>query len=238
MKTPTRILFGALAALLVTGSAQASIITASASAPTVDGADIAVLTGIQGNNDAEDTLWSNKPSRGQTFTTASNAAGYDLSAFSFYNNIGWSNPTGAAIDVRVRSSGGTILLAETGLAPRTNNTWVTAALASSVHLAPNTSYAIEFQSFTDYPAAEASGGTWDGFAIAKVNTDYMGGTAYMTPNGTPITGPMTAEAFDRAFHVNLTASSELSPVPEPGSMLGLGCLLGAGAFLRTRRRHD
>ena len=238
MKSPTRILFCGLAALLVAGTAQAAFITVSASAPTVDGADIAVLTGIQGNTDSEDTLWSNKPSRGQTFTTASNAAGYDLSAFSFYNNIGWSNPNGAAIDVRVRNSGGTILLAETGLAPRSNGTWVTAALASSVHLAPNTTYGIEFQSFTDYPAAEALGGTWDGFAVAKVDTDYTGGTAYTTPNGTPITGPMTAETFDRAFHVNLTASSEVSPVPEPSSMLGLGCLVGAGALLRTRRRND
>lgn len=28
-----------------------------------------------------------------------------------------------------------------------------------------------------------------------------------------------------------------SPVPEPSSMLGLGCLVGAGALLRTRRRN-
>lgn len=30
---------------------------------------------------------------------------------------------------------------------------------------------------------------------------------------------------------------QISAVPEPGSMLGLGCLIGAGALLRTRRRH-
>ncbi len=29
----------------------------------------------------------------------------------------------------------------------------------------------------------------------------------------------------------------LTPVPEPGSLLALGCLVGSGAFLRTRRRH-
>ncbi len=28
-----------------------------------------------------------------------------------------------------------------------------------------------------------------------------------------------------------------TPVPEPGSLLALGCLVGSGAFLRTRRRH-
>ncbi len=33
-------------------------------------------------------------------------------------------------------------------------------------------------------------------------------------------------------------SYEMSAVPEPSSMLGLGCLVGAGALLRTRRRND
>ena len=31
--------------------------------------------------------------------------------------------------------------------------------------------------------------------------------------------------------------SNLTAVPEPGTLLALGCLLGSGAFLRTRRRH-
>lgn len=29
---------------------------------------------------------------------------------------------------------------------------------------------------------------------------------------------------------------EMSPIPEPGSLLALGCLVGSGAFLRSRRR--
>jgi len=30
--------------------------------------------------------------------------------------------------------------------------------------------------------------------------------------------------------------SNLTSIPEPGSLLALGCLVGSGAFLRTRRR--
>jgi uncharacterized protein with beta-barrel porin domain len=40
-------------------------------------------------------------------------------------------------------------------------------------------------------------------------------------------------SLDSKF-INLTLS--LTAIPEPGSLLALGCLVGSGAFLRTRRR--
>jgi len=36
--------------------------------------------------------------------------------------------------------------------------------------------------------------------------------------------------------LGVTYSYELTPIPEPGSLLALGCLVGSGAFLRMRRR--
>lgn len=41
-----------------------------------------------------------------------------------------------------------------------------------------------------------------------------------------------------AFSVgNVVVHYNFTAVPEPGSLLALGCLVGSGAFLRTRRRH-
>ena len=46
--------------------------------------------------------------------------------------------------------------------------------------------------------------------------------------GSNVTSPLSGGHF-----INLTT---LSAVPEPGTLLALGCLLGSGAFVRTRRR--
>ena len=35
---------------------------------------------------------------------------------------------------------------------------------------------------------------------------------------------------------NIAITGTLSAIPEPGSLIALGCLVGSGAFLRTRRR--
>ena len=109
MKSPTRILFCGLAALLVAGTAQAAFITVSASDPTVDGADIAQIgtSGTRSSNN--DYIWSGDPILGQTFTTLSNPSGYDLSAFRFYNVIPFERINLSAINVRVRDSAYNVL---------------------------------------------------------------------------------------------------------------------------------
>ena len=60
---------------LLAGGSQAATLTTSTTAPTVDGADIAMLdlTGISGVG----KFWSGEGfAAGQTFTTGSNAGGY------------------------------------------------------------------------------------------------------------------------------------------------------------------
>jgi hypothetical protein len=206
---------------------QAATITISASAPTVDGADIAETTGTLVDNN--DYIWFNQPNRGQTFTTLSNASGYDLSAFSFYNIAPFTGALLSAINVRVRNSSNAILLDETGSAPRTPNRWVTATLATPVHLNPLTTYGIEFQSFTVDPQGPPLNDptlTWDGFPFANLGEVYAGGTGY---SGTTNVDPAVInKEYDYAFHANLTASFA---VPEPSTfvlatlgLVGLGCV--------------
>jgi len=45
----------------------------------------------------------------------------------------------------------------------------------------------------------------------------------------------TGEPSQRIDNIAITGNL-FSAVPEPGSMLALGCVIGSGAFLRTRRR--
>jgi autotransporter-associated beta strand protein len=71
--------------------------------------------------------------------------------------------------------------------------------------------------------ALAEGGSFD-TALNKWTINYsdsIGGSNFI---GTP-TGSF----------INLTAGA-LTAIPEPGSLLALGCLVGSGAFLRSRRR--
>ncbi|MCG8584288.1 MAG: hypothetical protein MI757_06210, partial [Pirellulales bacterium] len=85
--------FAALIAVVATYSIaapiQAATLSWSASAPTVDGADIANFTGsstdagnVQGGDDGATYVAHDRPALGQTFTTGSNALGYDLNAIS------------------------------------------------------------------------------------------------------------------------------------------------------------
>ena len=66
---------------------QMLTVTASAIAPTIDGADIAMLDAI-GQFDPggdEGHVWSNRPIQGQTFTTGANPTGYNLNSVTLQN---------------------------------------------------------------------------------------------------------------------------------------------------------
>ena len=69
-----------LAAPAIVRADTIGTITASATAPTVDGADIANLGTPTSLDDTNGVIWYDTAVRGQTFTTGSNAAGYDLDA--------------------------------------------------------------------------------------------------------------------------------------------------------------
>lgn len=216
--------------LAACGTSQAATMSVSSSAPTSNGADIAAATNIVSTSDY---IWFNNPARGQTFTTASNTTGYDLSAFSFYNSTS-NNGDLAGITIRIRDSNYSVLREETGYAKRTSNTWVTASLNSIIHLSPNSVYAIEFQSFTTDPGI--AGKTWDGFGLGKTTSNYSGGTSYSggtAANGQTSPSTRTPQSYDYAFHVNMTTA--IASIPEPAS-LGLLSLSLMGLLVRRHRQ--
>lgn len=209
-------------------AAQAAVITTSSTPPTVNGADIAQLTGTTDPGGDLGHLWGDRPVQGQTFTTGSNPLGYTLDAVSLGNLAAQGTPA-AVWEVRIGAiTGGTTFteLAEeattAGPGAIAANSYITLTLATPVVLLPNTLYGFDV-------GVEGSGIVT---ANAADDTAYAGGSAYsMDDNSDPAdTGTASIRTFDRVFHVNLTA------VPEPGSAAVLA--LAAAGLLARRRRHS
>ena len=67
-------------------------------------------------------------------------------------------------------------------------------------------------------------GTWVSYTL----TDTIGTSGNLSIEFSTVSG--------RLWLDNVSNVSELTSVPEPGSLLALGCLIGSGALLRSRRR--
>jgi len=260
-----RFIITALSTILVAtiaASAQpasaALIYGSSATAPTVDGADIAQLTGggtLTGGDEANWIFGLDRPAQGQTFTTGSNALGYDLDAVTIQRASGgttsfsFTNVTNLTYGLRIDTPSGTDLSAADLLNDATNSIVARATTNQganlvtepgeldfvtlsgfSVHLDPSTTYSF------DVVVPNGIDQGWKLNANTNVNS-YTGGTAFSSgDNGTP-NDTLTARTGDRVFHLNLTASAA-AVVPEPSSMiLALGGLVGLVATRRRRRRR-
>ncbi len=211
-------------ALLLLSPAMAATVTISTTAPTIDGADIANLSGGSdaGGSGNNGHMWSNRPHQGQSFITGSNTGGYQLNAVTLQNlsNNVSSNPT---FNVLVGSFAGTTLTqigsTETGAAPNyTPGDYITFTFDTPLTLAANTTYAFIW------------GSNGEGFVTSNNLDDstYTGGTALSSgDNNVPVLNNVISRNLDRVFHVDLVA------IPEPGTAL-LG-LLGGCILLRRRR---
>ena len=142
MKRISALILANSAAML--GLSTAATISISATAPTVDGADIANDNGAADAGGDQGHVWSNRPHQGQTFLTGSNAAGYTLNAVTMKNlNNNISN--GPTHNVVFGSVTGTTLTqigsTETAVAPNyAPGDYLTFSFDTPLTLNANTTY--------------------------------------------------------------------------------------------------
>jgi len=235
MKMTTNILLKlslALACVVALGGiASAGTLTASATTPTVDGADIAQLNVVGHTDPGGDPghIWSNRPNQGQTFTTGGNGPGYLLNSVALRNEENTVNNNTATFTVRIGTVSGTTF---TPVATETSNVavsyvpddFMTFAFDTPVALSPNTLYAFDW-------ATTGSGfTTWN-----NVNTEYAGGEGFSSgANGAPDDANLIFRGIDREFHIDMAAQ-----IPEPSSLvlaaLGLVAMLGTVWCVRRRQ---
>jgi hypothetical protein len=244
------IVAGMAACLLLAGPLRAAITYSSSStAPTITGADIANLAGgfaLTGSDEANWIFGLDRPSQGQTFTTGSNPAGYDLDAITIQRATGgttsysFAGVTNLTYGLRIDTPSGTSLSAPDLLNDTTasivarvttnegaNLVTFPAALdyvtlsGFSVHLAPGTTYSFD---------VVVPNGINQGWRLdANTNTNsYTGGTAFSSGDNGATNNTLVAQSGDRVFHLNLV---QTVPEPSVAALLGLGM---AGLVLRRR----
>jgi len=206
MKIQSLLFVGILGAAM---TAQAASITLSGSAPAVDEADIAQLTGGTGHAADEGDVWGGRPVMGQSFTTGTNPKGYTLDAFSLKSHN--SGGTNADADdqqytFRIGSISGTVFtpLASGTAIPTgdiTAGDWLTMTFTSPVTLSPSTTYAVDIEH-------DNTPSFWGWRMEGTASSSYAGGSGYTSgvQGGTiPDDSNLTLHSFDRTFHVNLVA---------------------------------
>ncbi len=209
--------------LCLAGSANAATVSVSASAPTVDNADIANDSGADDAGGDQGHMWSNRPHQGQSFTTSTNIGGYQLNAVTLKNRNNTSS-SGPTFNVLIGTLSGSTFTqlgsTETGVAPSYSpNDYITFTLATPLTLSANTNYAFLW------------GSNGEGFVTANNLDDntYTGGTGISSgDDNVPDLNNVIARNVDRVFHLDLVA------IPEPSSVALLG--LSGIAFLLRRRR--
>ena len=222
----------AVVALAVFGvPANAAIMTSSATAPTIDGEDIASF----GTSTGTDKWWPGganafgNPGKtcGQTFTTGS--APLILNAFTFQVS-GATEPT-KEYAIRVGTVSGTTFTeiaseSATQSAATGADAYLTWTLDSPVSLAANTTYGV------DVGLLSSTSDWTTGMPYMYYTADeYPDGSRFRSGTAGDGVGDsdMSHMSGDRVFHLDL--------VPEPATMAVLA-LGGLGVLVRRRRRRS
>ena len=222
MKAKIRLILLAVAMAILATSANAATMSASLTAPTVDGEDIANYGTVTGT----DKWWcdaavSGYP-KGQTFTTGS--YGVLLKALTYQvTSTQKAEPTKTYVirvgTVNVQAATFTEIYSETATQTFTWNAseYMTWTLDSPVLLAPNTEYGIDV-GMTSSTSAWQTGIPY----INRTGDEYAGGTRYMS--GTTGLGigddTMNNISGDRIFHLDL--EHPMSPSPQSGATVPAG----------------
>jgi len=207
-----------LAALLAVGillglcaAADAATFTGG-SAPAVDGADIAQLTGNTDLGGDNAHMWPNRPAHGQSFTTGGDPSGYWLNAVTLKRTDG--NVTNSTYNIRVGTVSGSafapvLSVQSTGMTG--SGPYGTWTFDSPLALTPNTLYAFD--------VGMPSGSGW---RVASTNwgqNPYAGGQAASSGDNGVGTGTLWWRDADRNFHVDMTPAP---PNPYEGAVRGDG----------------
>jgi hypothetical protein len=228
MKSQKYLLGLSLAALSLATSASAAVVVSSTT-PTVDGADVALITTTDLNSSGTKIYTDANNNFGQSFTTGSNVAGYTITGFSFQVRTASSAPPGTkTFSIRVGGIDGldfTTLSNEIGHVQSgawAEEDWWTFTFDTPVTLAADTLYGVD----GEMTAASASYTTGIPYFRFASGSQYADGSKYSRADGDPAVISSTSGTNDSVFHVNMTA------VPEPSA-----ALLGALGFLALLRRR-
>ena len=218
----TVLILAALAMLILANSAKAATMSASLTAPTVDGEDIANYGTVTGT----DKWWCDAKTsgypKGQTFTTGSTEV--MLRAITYQvTSTQKAEPTKTYIirvgTVDVPSATFTQIYSETATQTFTWNAseYMTWTFDSPLLLSPNTEYGIDI-GMTSSTSAWQTGIPY----INRTGDEYAGGTRYMS--GTSGIGigddTMNNISGDMVFHLDLV--HPLDPSPDDGATVPAG----------------
>lgn len=207
--------------VLAASSAQASTVAVSTGAPTVDGADIGMLTSTD-NDFQTSILWSDRGARGQTLTTGSDTGGYTINSFTLQAAAGTDNDGTYAIRLGTISGTAFTSIASDSMTTIVDvavNDYVTFTFTAPVSLNANTLYGFD--------VSRSSGSGWQSFRNTD-NNSYTGGVAYSSGDSGLGGATISTHANDRVFHLDIVA------VPEPSATALIG-LDGLALILRRRK---
>ena len=184
-------------------TAWAASVSSSASAPTVDGEDIAQLTANYEPGGNEGHVWANRPIHGQSFTTGSSASGYLLNALTLKNTS--TDGSAGSWTIYVGTISGSVLTPirteSSGTVTIVPDDYITWTFDTPVELDPNTLYGFDVDVATN------------GF-ISAGNSDpnsYTGGHPFSNGGGgTPDHNNLTFHtSFERVFHADMEINGDV-----------------------------
>ena len=219
-------------------NAISNFVGAGFDAANIGGSGVNANGGVNNGsaNDGTTYVSHDRPAQGQTFTTGTNPGGYTLNAITvrmqgYTNNIATGSNigsyslanTGSTFALRVgkisgttfipytietSSSGGSVNPGTSGSQANGPGTYLTFTLKAPFVLQPNTVYAFDIGTSSDYfemlgISTAAAGGA----------NPYSGGAAYTSGGGGWGSGSITPQAGTRVFQINLTAYTPSAPGP-------------------------